>query len=191
MEFIFASHNDYKLNEVRSIIGKKISIKSLNEIGYFKPINESGNTLEENSLIKAKLIYNKFKTNCFSEDTGLEVEALENRPGVLSARFAGNDRNDEKNIQKLLSLLKFQKNRSARFRTVVTVVIENKFFFIEGKVNGIILNKKKGKNGFGYDPIFCPQGFNKSFGEISTSQKNLISHRSIAFNKLKHLIQNY
>ena len=119
------------------------------------------------------------------------MEALENRPGVLSARFAGNDRNDEKNIQKLLSLLKFQKNRSARFRTVVTVVIENKFFFIEGKVNGIILNKKKGKNGFGYDPIFCPQGFNKSFGEISTSQKNLISHRSIAFNKLKHLIQNY
>ena len=191
MKLIFATHNDHKLNEVRSILGKKISISGLKEIGYFKSINETGNTLKENSLLKAKFIHEKFNTNCFSEDTGLEVEAIDNKPGVLSARFAGNDRNSEKNIQKLLSLLENKKNRNARFRTVVTLVYENKFYFVEGKVNGVILNKKRGINGFGYDPVFCPTGFDKSFGEISAIHKNMISHRSIAFIKLKKLIEKF
>ena len=191
MKLIFATHNDHKLNEVRSILGKKISIIGLNEIGYFESINETGNTLKENSLLKAKFIHEKFNTNCFSEDTGLEVEAIDNKPGVLSARFAGNDRNSEENIGKLLSLLENKKNRNARFRTVVTLVYENKFYFVEGKVNGVILNKKRGINGFGYDPVFCPTGFDKSFGEISAIHKNLISHRSIAFIKLKKLIQKF
>ena len=191
MKLIFATHNDHKLNEVRSILGKKISISGLKEIGYFKSINENGNTLKENSLLKAKFIHEKFNTNCFSEDTGLEVEAIDNKPGVLSARFAGNDRNSEKNIEKLLSLLENKKNRNARFRTVVTLVYENKFYFVEGKVNGVILNKKRGINGFGYDPVFCPTGFDKSFGEISAIHKNMISHRSIAFIKLKKLIQKF
>ena len=191
MKLIFATHNDHKLNEVRSILGGKISISGLKEIGYFESINETGNTLKENSLLKAKFIHEKFNTDCFSEDTGLEVEAIDNKPGVLSARFAGNDRNSEENIEKLLSLLENKKNRNARFRTVVTLVYENKFYFVEGKVNGVILNKKRGINGFGYDPVFCPTGFDKSFGEISAIHKNMISHRSIAFIKLKKLIQRF
>ena len=191
MKLIFATHNDHKLNEVRSILGEKISISGLKEIGYFESINETGNTLKENSLLKAKFIHEKFNTNCFSEDTGLEVEAIDNKPGVLSARFAGNDRNSEENIEKLLSLLENKKNRNARFRTVVTLVYENKFYFVEGKVNGVILNKKRGINGFGYDPVFCPTGFDKSFGEISAIHKNMISHRSIAFHKLKKLIRKF
>ena len=190
MKLIFATHNDHKLDEVRLILGRENSISGLKEIGFFESINETGNTLKENSLIKAKFVYEKFNHNCFSEDTGLEVEALDNQPGVFSARFAGDEKNSEKNIQKLLSLLKNKKNRKARFRTVVTLVYDNKFYFIEGKVNGLILHEKRGKNGFGYDPIFCPLGYNKSFGEISQNQKNLISHRSIAFSKLKKLIQN-
>ena len=117
-------------------------------------------------------------------------KGLNNQPGVFSARFAGDEKNSEKNIQKLLSLLKNKKNRKAQFRTVVTLIYDNKFYFIEGKVNGLILHKKRGVNGFGYDPIFCPLGYNKSFGEISQNQKNLISQRSIAFSKLKKLIQN-
>ena len=191
MKLIFATHNDHKLNEVRSILGKKISISSLKEIGYFESINETGNTLKENSLLKAKFIHEKFNTNCFSEDTGLEVEVIDNKPGVLSARFAGNDRNSEENIEKLLSLLENKKNRNARFRTVVTLVYQNKFYFVEGQVNGVILNKKRGTNGFGYDPVFCPTGSDKSFGEISAIHKNMISHRSIAFIKLKKLIQKF
>ena len=191
MKLIFATHNNHKLNEVRSILGGKISISGLKEIGYFESINETGNTLKENSLLKAKFIHEKFNTDCFSEDTGLEVEAIDNKPGVLSARFAGNDRNSEENIEKLLSLLENKKNRNARFRTVVTLVYENKFYFVEGKVNGVILNKKRGINGFGYDPVFCPTGFDKSFGEVSAIHKNMISHRSIAFIKLKKLIQRF
>ncbi|MDG2146946.1 MAG: RdgB/HAM1 family non-canonical purine NTP pyrophosphatase [Flavobacteriaceae bacterium] len=191
MKLIFATHNDHKLNEVRSILGEKNSISGLKEVGCFESINETGNTLKENSLLKAKLVHEKFNTNCFSEDTGLEVEAIGNKPGVLSARFAGDDRNSEKNIEKLLSLLENKKNRNARFRTVVTLVYENKFYFVEGKVNGVILNKKRGINGFGYDPVFCPTGFDKSFGEISAIHKNMISHRSIAFIKLKKLIQKF
>ena len=190
MKLIFATHNDHKLDEVRSILGRENSIIGLKEIGFFESINETGNTLKENSLIKAKFVHEKFNHNCFSEDTGLEVEALDNQPGVFSARFAGDEKNSEKNIQKLLSLLKNKKNRKAQFRTVVTLIYDNKFYFIEGKVNGLILHKKRGVNGFGYDPIFCPLGSNKSFGEISQNQKNLISHRSIAFSKLKKLIQN-
>ena len=188
MKLIFATH---KLDEVRLILGRENSISGLKEIGFFESINETGNTLKENSLIKAKFVYEKFNHNCFSEDTGLEVEALDNQPGVFSARFAGDEKNSEKNIQKLLSLLKNKKNRKARFRTIVTLIYDNKFYFIEGKVNGLILHEKRGVNGFGYDPIFCPLGYNKSFGEISQNQKNLISHRSIAFSKLKKLIQNY
>ena len=190
MKLIFATHNDHKLDEVRLILGRENSISGLKEIGFFESINETGNTLKENSLIKAKFVYEKFNHNCFSEDTGLEVEALDNQPGVFSARFAGDEKNSEKNIQKLLSLLKNKKNRKAQFRTVVTLIYDNKFYFIEGKVNGLIIHKKRGVNGFGYDPIFCPLGYNKSFGEISQNQKNLISHRSIAFSKLKKLIQN-
>ena len=190
MKLIFATHNDHKLDEVRLILGRENSISGLKEIGFFESINETGNTLKENSLIKAKFVYEKFNHNCFSEDTGLEVEALDNQPGVFSARFAGDEKNSEKNIQKLLSLLKNKKNRNAQFRTIVTLIYDNKFYFIEGKVNGLILHEKRGVNGFGYDPIFCPLGYNKSFGEISQNQKNLISHRSIAFSKLKKLIQN-
>ena len=190
MKLIFATHNDHKLDEVRLILGRENSISGLKEIGFFDSINETGSTLKENSLIKAKFVYEKFNHNCFSEDTGLEVEALDNLPGVFSARFAGDEKNREKNIQKLLSLLKNKKNRKAQFRTVVTLIYDNKFYYIEGKVNGLILHKKRGVNGFGYDPIFCRLGYNKSFGEISQNQKNLISHRSIAFSKLKKLIQN-
>ena len=127
MKLIFATHNDHKLDEVRLILGRENSISGLKEIGFFESINETGNTLKENSLIKAKFVYEKFNHNCFSEDTGLEVEALDNQPGVFSARFGGDEKNSEKNIQKLLSLLKNKKNRKAQFRTVVTLIYHNKF----------------------------------------------------------------
>ncbi len=191
MRLIFATHNNYKLNEVKSILGRKFSITSLKEIGCYEKIDETGNSLKENSLLKAKFVYEKYNVNCFSEDTGLEVEALDNEPGVLSARFAGKDSNSEKNIEKLLSLMENKKQRKARFRTVVTLVYKNNFYFIEGIVKGSILKKKKGENGFGYDPIFCPFGLDKSFGEISSKEKNMISHRSKAFKKLKSLLDKF
>ena len=184
INLIFATSNQNKVLEIQKILPKKFNIKSLKDLNYFEDVPENENTIEGNAVFKAKYIYKKFNINVFADDTGLEVEALNGEPGVHSARYAGKSRNSEKNIKKLLKNLKNIKNRNARFKTVIALIIDNKLHIFSGIVEGYILDSPKGNNGFGYDPIFCPNGFDKSFAELTLKEKNLISHRSLAMNKL-------
>ena len=181
---IFATSNQNKVLEIQKILPKKFNIKSLKDLNYFEDVPENETTIEGNAVFKAKYIYKKFNINVFADDTGLEVEALNGEPGVHSARYAGTTRNSEKNIKKLLKNLKNIKNRNARFKTVIALIIDNKLHIFSGIVEGYILDSPKGNNGFGYDPIFCPNGFDKSFAELTLKEKNLISHRSLAMKKL-------
>jgi XTP/dITP diphosphohydrolase len=184
INLIFATSNQNKVLEIQKILPKKFNIKSLKDLNYFEDVPENENTIEGNAIFKAKYIYEKFNINVFADDTGLEVEALNGEPGVHSARYAGTTRNSEKNIKKLLKNLKNIKNRNARFKTVIALIIDNKLHIFSGIVEGYILDSPKGNNGFGYDPIFCPNGFDKSFAELTLKEKNLISHRSFAMKKL-------
>ena len=184
INLIFATSNQNKVLEIQKILPKKFNIKSLKDLNYFEDVPENENTIEGNAVFKAKYIYKKFNINVFADDTGLEVEALNGEPGVHSARYAGKTRNSEKNIKKLLKNLKNIKNRNARFKTVIALIIDNKLHTFSGIVEGYILGSPKGNNGFGYDPIFCPNGFDKSFAELTIKEKNLISHRSLAMKKL-------
>jgi len=184
INLIFATSNQNKVLEIQKILPKKFNIKSLKDLNYFEDVPENENTIEGNAVFKAKYIYKKFNINVFADDTGLEVEALNGEPGVHSARYAGKSRNSEKNIKKLLKNLKNIKNRNARFKTVIALIIDNKLHIFSGIVEGYILDSPKGNNGFGYDPIFCPNGFDKSFAELTLKEKNLISHRSVAMKKL-------
>ena len=184
INLIFATSNQNKVLEIQKILPKKFNIKSLKDLNYFEYIPENENTIEENAVFKAKYIYKKFNINVFADDTGLEVEALNGEPGVHSARYAGTTRSSEKNIKKLLKNLKNIKNRNARFKTVIALIIDNKLHIFSGIIEGYILDSPKGNNGFGYDPIFCPNGFDKSFAELTLKEKNLISHRSLAMKKL-------
>jgi XTP/dITP diphosphohydrolase len=184
ISLIFATSNQNKVLEIQKILPKKFNIKSLKDLNYFEDIPENETTIEGNAIFKAKYIYEKFNINVFADDTGLEVEALNGEPGVHSARYAGTTRNSEKNIKKLLKNLKNIKNRNARFKTVIALIIDNKLHIFSGIVQGYILDSPKGNNGFGYDPVFCPNGFNKSFAELTLKEKNLISHRSLAMKKL-------
>ena len=184
INLIFATSNQNKVLEIQKILPKKFNIKSLKDLNYFEDVPENETTIEGNAVFKAKYIYKKFNINVFADDTGLEVEALNGEPGVHSARYAGTTRNSEKNIQKLLKNLKNIKNRNARFKTVIALIIDNKLHIFSGIVEGYILDSPKGNNGFGYDPIFCPNGFDKSFAELTLKEKNLISHRSLAMKKL-------
>ena len=184
INLIFATSNQNKVLEIQKILPKKFNIKSLKDLNYFEDVPENENTIEGNAIFKAKYIYEKFNINVFADDTGLEVEALNGEPGVHSARYAGKTRNSEKNIKKLLKNLKNIKNRNARFKTVIALIIDNKLHIFSGIVEGYILDSPKGNNGFGYDPIFCPNGFDKSFAELTLKEKNLISHRSLAMKKL-------
>jgi XTP/dITP diphosphohydrolase len=184
INLIFATSNQNKVLEIQKILPKKFNIKSLKDLNYFEDVPENENTIEGNAVFKAKYIYKKFNINVFADDTGLEVEALNGEPGVHSARYAGKSRNSEKNIKKLLKNLKNIKNRNARFKTVIALIIDNKLHIFSGIVEGYILDSPKGNNGFGYDPIFCPNGFDKSFAELTLKEKNLISHRSLAMKKL-------
>ena len=184
MRIIFATHNNNKLLEVKKMISKKIEIKSLSDLGYNFEIPENEKTIKENAIFKAKFIYSKFKSNVFADDTGLEVEALGGKPGVHSARYAGNEKDNKKNIKKLLDSMRAIENRKANFKTVVSLIFNDKLYVFEGKINGKIAYEEKGLFGFGYDPVFIPKGFKKTFGEINTDIKNTISHRAIAFNKL-------
>ena len=184
INLIFATSNQNKVLEIQKILPKKLNIKSLKDLNYFEDIPENETTIEGNAIFKAKYIYEKFNINVFADDTGLEVEALNGEPGVHSARYAGTTRNSEKNIKKLLKNLKNIKNRNARFKTVIALIIDNKLHIFSGIVEGYILDSPKGNNGFGYDPIFCPNGFDKSFAELTLKEKNLISHRSFAMKKL-------
>tara|TARA_B100001250_G_scaffold348869_1_gene319774 strand:+ start:9924 stop:10502 length:579 start_codon:yes stop_codon:yes gene_type:complete len=184
MKLIFATHNENKVREIKNLIPKKIKLLSLHDIGFENEIIESGDSLHENALIKAKFINSKYRLNCFADDTGLEVYSLNNKPGVYSSRYAGYPSNNSKNIKKLLCNLSTFNNKSARFRTVLSLIIDKSVFSFEGVVNGRIYDKIKGSNGFGYDSIFIPKGINKTFAELSLKEKNSISHRSIAIKKM-------
>jgi XTP/dITP diphosphohydrolase len=184
MKFVFATNNKNKLNEVISLVSGKYTISSLQDVNCFDEIPETSDTIEGNALQKAKYVFDNFKVNCFADDTGLETEALNNAPGVYSARYAGEHGNDEANMQKVLDNLQGVANRNARFKTVIALIIDGKEYCFEGIAEGIILKQKSGKKGFGYDPIFQPKGYNVSFAEMTAEQKNDISHRGIATRKL-------
>lgn len=184
IELVFATNNPHKLKEIRAAVGDSIKILSLKEIGYFDDIPETAPTLEGNASQKSQFIYQEYGINCFADDTGLEVEALDGRPGVYSARYAGPGHDHEKNMDKVLSELKDKQNRKARFRTVISLIIKGKEFFFEGIVKGIILKERHGKKGFGYDPVFQPEGYQESFAEMELNEKNKISHRGRAVRKL-------
>jgi XTP/dITP diphosphohydrolase len=189
MKLIFASRNENKFLEIEKIIPKKIQLGNLNELNFYDEITENEETIEGNATFKAEFIHSKFGVNVFADDTGLEVEVLNGKPGVHSARFAGIECNSNKNINKLLELLKNKKNRKARFKTIIVLIFKQQIYQFEGIVNGEILYKRKGKNGFGYDSIFKPKGFDKSFAELSIEIKNKISHRAIAMSKLIDFIK--
>lgn len=185
MKLVFATNNLNKLKEVQDMLPNSIELLSLKDINCFDEIDETEITLEGNAKLKADYITNKFGYNCFADDTGLEVVSLDGKPGVYSARFAGEPANSENNMQKLLAELKNKSNRKAQFRTAVALNIKNNTFLFEGICKGEILTQKQGKKGFGYDPIFKPKGYNLSFAEMSSQEKNKISHRGIA---IKHLV---
>jgi|TARA_B110000977_G_scaffold9270_1_gene12363 XTP/dITP diphosphohydrolase len=188
IDLIFATGNQNKLLEINKIIPNNVKIISLKDLKFSDDIPENENTIEGNAIYKAKYIYNKFNTNVFSDDTGLEVEALNGEPGVYSARYAGEACDSNDNINKLLKKLKKKKNRNARFKTIIALIIKNKIHTFEGIINGEILKNQIGENGFGYDSIFRPAGYSKSFAELSINEKNIISHRSLAIKKLINFI---
>ncbi len=184
MQLCFVTNNKNKLLEVSSILQPIVKINSLDDIGFYDQIPETGSTLEENSLVKAKCIYDKFGMNCFADDTGLEIDALDGDPGVYSARYAGLDCNADDNINLVLNNMKGVSNRKAIFRTVITLFLDSEQFSFEGRVDGKISLESKGNFGFGYDPIFVPNGFDNTFGEMRSIDKNKISHRKKAINRL-------
>jgi XTP/dITP diphosphohydrolase len=191
MELCFATNNQHKLDEVSQLLGDSFKVVSLEAIGCTEELPEEQDTLEGNSLQKAKYVSDKFNINCFADDTGLEVEALGGEPGVHSARYAGEQRNNEDNISLLLEKLSNQSNRSARFRTVITLILGNQIHQFEGIANGAILKSRRGEKGFGYDPLFLPEGMNKSMAELTSSEKNAISHRGDAIRKLVAFLKQH
>lgn len=192
MKLVFATNNRHKLDEVRAIVGDRIEILSLNDIGCHEDIPETADTLQGNALIKARYIYEKYGADCFADDTGLEVEELGGEPGVYSARYAGEECSSEANMKKLLHNLKGKKNRNAQFRTVIALIIDGEEKLFNGIVKGSITEEKRGDSGFGYDPIFVPEGFSESFAQMSSEQKNSISHRYRATRRLSdYLNENY
>lgn len=189
MKLVFATNNKHKLDEVRKITSHHpVEIVSLAEINCFDDIPETADTLEGNALQKAHYIQEKFGLNCFADDTGLEVEALNNAPGVYSARYAGPGHDSEANMKKLLHEMEGKENRKARFRTVIALVWNGKTYTFDGIVNGTITTTKRGENGFGYDPIFIPEGYDQTFAELGDNIKNQISHRAKAVEKLDEFL---
>jgi XTP/dITP diphosphohydrolase len=190
MKLVFATNNKNKIKEIESALNGKIKILSLQDVGFSDDIPEDFETLEENAFQKADYIASRFNLNCFADDTGLEIEALNGRPGVYSARYAGATANADDNMNKVLDELGSETNRYAKFRTVISLLINGKQYSFEGAVEGEILNEKKGSDGFGYDPIFRPKGHGESFAEMTLAQKNLISHRGLAVQKLIRFLEN-
>jgi XTP/dITP diphosphohydrolase len=187
LKLVFATNNKNKLKEVQAML-TNFEIVSLADINCFDDIPETANTLEGNAILKANYITEKFGLNCFADDTGLEVEALNNEPGVYSARYASEDNNADANMDKLLTKLGDKKNRKAQFRTAIALNINQKQFIFEGICKGKILKQKQGTSGFGYDPIFMPKGFDKSFAEMELNEKGIISHRGKAIQKLVNFL---
>lgn len=189
MELIFATHNNNKVKEVTKMLPSYLSMKSLTDINFFDEIEETGTTFEENAQLKAKTIFDKTGKNIFADDSGLVIEALDGAPGVYSARYAGTGK-DEDNIAKALKELEGKTNRKAYFISIFCLILDGKEYFFEGRVNGTIATEIMGKNGFGYDPIFIPDGFSKSFAQMSPEEKNAISHRGKAVEKLNNFLIN-
>ncbi|MDR0506011.1 MAG: non-canonical purine NTP diphosphatase [Dysgonamonadaceae bacterium] len=187
-QLVFATNNFHKLEEVRNILDNKFKLLSLKDIACMEDIPETADTIEGNALLKARYVAQKYGYNCFADDTGLEVPSLDNAPGVYSARYAGDSKDSNANIQKVLEELEGKSDYSARFRTVIALIINEKEYMFEGIVNGTLIKEKRGDAGFGYDPIFVPQGYNQTFAELGSDIKNKISHRSAAVNKLKHFL---
>lgn len=184
MTLLFATNNDHKLREIKSMIPGSIALRSLADINYTDDIAETADTLEENAMIKARTIYNLTGIATFADDTGLEIECLGGEPGVRSARYAGESKNMDDNIEKVLRLMAGETNRRARFRTVIALIIDDTEYSFEGIIGGTIISEKRGTSGFGYDPIFIPEGKTETFAEMTPEEKNLISHRAAALAKL-------
>jgi XTP/dITP diphosphohydrolase len=181
---IFATNNQHKVEEIRSVIGNQFNVITLKEAGIDIDIPEPHDTIEANASEKSKTIYNLTKQNCFGEDTGLEVEELNGEPGVKSARYAGDEKNFDANIDKLLKKLDAIENRSAQFKTIISLMWNGEEYLFEGIIKGKIIHKRKGNNGFGYDSVFIPEGSKKTFAEMELAEKNLFSHRRKATDKL-------
>tara|TARA_B110000240_G_C13478373_1_gene444159 strand:- start:1294 stop:1881 length:588 start_codon:yes stop_codon:yes gene_type:complete len=190
MKLVFATNNLNKLKEVQEMLSNAIEIVSLKDISCFDEVEETETTLEGNAKLKATYITQKFGYNCFADDTGLEVASLDGKPGVYSARYSGEPANSEKNMQKLLTELKGKENRKAQFRTAICLNLNGKQYLFEGVCKGEILKEKQGEKGFGYDPIFKPTGFSKSFANMNLEEKNKVSHRGIAIQKLIDFLLN-
>ncbi len=193
---IFATHNQNKLNEIQELLGREFKLISLKDLCFDDDIPENQLTLEGNAIQKARYIFDRFHISCFADDSGLETESLNGAPGVFSARYAGStaefgseEIRNEANIQKLLSNLSGKTDRSARFRTVIAFIANNNEYLFEGVVGGKIIDKKRGSSGFGYDPVFVPDGFDNTFAEMSLSEKNKISHRARAFMKFVEFLK--
>ena len=190
MKLVFATNNLHKLKEVQEMLSNSIEVLSLKDIGCFEDVEETESTLEGNAKLKADYITEKYGFDCFADDTGLEVEAIDGKPGVYSARYAGAHGNAEKNMEKLLNELQNKSNRKAKFRTIIALNLRNKQYLFEGICDGKILNEKTGVKGFGYDPIFKPSNASSSFAEMNSEEKNIISHRGIAIQELVQFLNS-
>lgn len=189
MEIIFATHNQHKTEEVRAILGPDYQIKNLPDIGG-PDIPETADTLKGNALQKAQYVVDHYHCNCFADDTGLEIESLDGRPGVYSARYAGEGCSYQDNVRKVLAEMEGMTNRRACFKTVIALILDGEQYFFEGRIDGEILTEQRGTDGFGYDPIFKPLGFRQTFAEMSAIAKNTISHRGRAMQQLKEFLAN-
>ena len=183
-KIVFATNNQHKLKEIRNILGSDFGVISLKELGFTEDIPETGDTLAENASQKSHFILDRYQTDCFSDDTGLEVEALNGAPGVYSARYAGENCSYDDNVNKLLKELGDTDNRKAAFKTVISLILDGEEYQFEGRVDGVITLDKRGAGGFGYDPVFLPDGYNQTFSEMDAAVKNKISHRGKATAKL-------
>lgn len=190
-KLVFATNNAHKLEEVSAILGDKIELLSLNDINCHTDIPETADTLEGNALLKSSFIYNNYSLDSFGDDTGLEVEALNGAPGIYSARYAEGEGHDaQANMHKLLRELEGKENRKAQFRTVISLILDGKEYLFEGVIKGKIIREKRGDSGFGYDPVFVPQGYEQTFAELGNEIKNKISHRALAVQKLCEFLQS-
>jgi len=191
MQLVFATNNKYKLREIMDILGDSFKLLSLKDLNMDEDIPENEPSLEGNAMHKARYIYRILNINVFADDTGLETDILNGLPGVHSARFAGENKNSDDNIDKLLGMMGHSKNRKARFRTVIALILDGKEYLFEGISEGTIITERRGREGFGYDPVFVPSGSNLTYAEMPLDEKNKISHRARAFNKLKEFLSLY
>lgn len=190
-KFVFATNNSHKLEEVTAILGEKVELLSMKDIKCDTDIPETADTLEGNALLKARYIFDNYHLDCFADDTGLEVETLNGAPGVYSARYAGGEGHDaQANMLKLLHELDGKENRKAQFRTAISLILDGKEYLFEGVIKGEIIKEKRGDSGFGYDPVFMPEGYDRTFAELGNDIKNQISHRALAVQKLCEFLQS-